>query len=118
MSYLEIDHVTKLFPAVEGVGEVCVFRDITFKIEQGGEDTPAPRIELGKHVVEQEQRRARQELRLRQEQRQHGEALLPLRAELPQVARAARHGHVVEMGAEPRRAALDVTVEPGLQVRA
>ena len=35
MSYLEIDHVTKLFPAVEGGGEVCVFRDVNFKIEQG-----------------------------------------------------------------------------------
>jgi nitrate/nitrite transport system ATP-binding protein len=36
VSYLEIDHVTKLFPAAEGVGgEVCVFRDVNFKIEQG-----------------------------------------------------------------------------------
>jgi len=35
MSYLEIDHVTKLFPAPEGGGEVCVFRDVSFKIEQG-----------------------------------------------------------------------------------
>ena len=35
MSYLEIDHVTKLFPAAEGGGEVCVFRDVNFKIEQG-----------------------------------------------------------------------------------
>jgi len=35
VSYLEIDHVTKLFPAVEGAGEVCVFRDVHFKIEQG-----------------------------------------------------------------------------------
>ncbi len=35
MSYLEIDHVTKFFPATEGGGEVCVFRDVSFKIEQG-----------------------------------------------------------------------------------
>ena len=35
MSYLEIDHVTKLFPAPEGGSEVCVFRDVSFKIEQG-----------------------------------------------------------------------------------
>jgi nitrate/nitrite transport system ATP-binding protein len=35
MSYLEIDHVTKLFPATEGPGEVCVFRDVNFKIEHG-----------------------------------------------------------------------------------
>jgi len=35
VSYLEIDHVTKLFPAAEGGGEVCVFRDVNFKIEQG-----------------------------------------------------------------------------------
>ena len=35
MSYLEIDHVTKLFPATEGPGDVCVFRDVHFKIEQG-----------------------------------------------------------------------------------
>jgi nitrate/nitrite transport system ATP-binding protein len=35
VSYLEIDHVTKFFPASEGGGEVCVFRDVNFKIERG-----------------------------------------------------------------------------------
>ena len=35
MSYLEIDHVAKVFPAPEGGGEVCVFRDVHFAIEQG-----------------------------------------------------------------------------------
>jgi len=35
VSYLEIDHVTKVFPAPEGGGEVCVFRDVHFAIEQG-----------------------------------------------------------------------------------
>jgi len=35
VSYLEIDHVTKFFPATEGGSEVCVFREVSFKIEQG-----------------------------------------------------------------------------------
>ena len=34
-SYLEIDHVTKHFPAAEGTGQVCVFRDVAFRIGEG-----------------------------------------------------------------------------------
>jgi len=34
VSYLEIDHVTKLFPATDGPGDVCVFRDVDVAIEQ------------------------------------------------------------------------------------
>ena len=33
--FLEIDHVTKHFPAPDGRGEVCVFRDVAFGLDQG-----------------------------------------------------------------------------------
>jgi nitrate/nitrite transport system ATP-binding protein len=35
MGFLEIDHVTKHFPAPEGGGELCVFSDVAFSIERG-----------------------------------------------------------------------------------
>jgi nitrate/nitrite transport system ATP-binding protein len=35
MAFLDIDHVTKHFPAPDGPGEVCVFRDVAFSIAQG-----------------------------------------------------------------------------------
>ena len=35
MAFLEIDHVTKFFPEPAGAGQVCVFRDVAFGIEQG-----------------------------------------------------------------------------------
>ncbi len=35
MAFLEIDHVTKNFPAMTGVGDVCVFREVAFAIEEG-----------------------------------------------------------------------------------
>jgi nitrate/nitrite transport system ATP-binding protein len=35
MAFLEIDHVTKHFPAPDGHGELCVFRDLAFSIERG-----------------------------------------------------------------------------------
>jgi nitrate/nitrite transport system ATP-binding protein len=35
VAYLEIDHVTKHFPAPDGRGEVCVFRDVAFALAQG-----------------------------------------------------------------------------------
>lgn len=35
MVFLEIDHITKHFPTPEGRGELCVFRDVAFSIEQG-----------------------------------------------------------------------------------
>jgi len=33
--FLEIDHVTKHFPAPDGRGEVCVFRDVAFGLDRG-----------------------------------------------------------------------------------
>jgi nitrate/nitrite transport system ATP-binding protein len=33
--FLEIDHVTKNFPAPDGRGEVCVFRDVAFGLDEG-----------------------------------------------------------------------------------
>jgi len=35
MAFLEIDHVTKYFPSHTGNGPVCVFKDVTIKIEKG-----------------------------------------------------------------------------------
>jgi nitrate/nitrite transport system ATP-binding protein len=35
MAFLEIDHVTKYFPNPSGTGQVCVFKDVTIKIEKG-----------------------------------------------------------------------------------
>ena len=35
VAFLEIDHVTKHFPAPEGPGEVCVFREVAFSIGRG-----------------------------------------------------------------------------------
>jgi nitrate/nitrite transport system ATP-binding protein len=35
MAFLEIDHVTKYFPNPSGNGQVCVFKDVTIKIEKG-----------------------------------------------------------------------------------
>jgi nitrate/nitrite transport system ATP-binding protein len=35
MTFLAIDHVTKNFPAPDGRGELCVFRDVAFGLDEG-----------------------------------------------------------------------------------
>src|SRR3989449_10574951 len=35
MAFLEIDHVTKYFSSPSGTGQVCVFKDVTIKIDKG-----------------------------------------------------------------------------------
>ena len=35
MSLLEIDHVTKYFTGTNGAGDLCVFRDVHFRVEKG-----------------------------------------------------------------------------------
>ncbi|MGH7253567.1 MAG: ABC transporter ATP-binding protein, partial [Nitrospiraceae bacterium] len=35
MAFLEIDHVTKYFPSPSGTGQVCIFKDVTIKIDNG-----------------------------------------------------------------------------------
>jgi nitrate/nitrite transport system ATP-binding protein len=35
MAFLQIDHMTKCFASPSGAGEVCVFKDVTVKIEKG-----------------------------------------------------------------------------------
>src|SRR6058998_602767 len=35
MAFLEIDHVSKYFPSHTGDGQVCIFKDVTMKIEKG-----------------------------------------------------------------------------------
>ena len=73
-------------------------------------------VELREHVVEQQQRRdaatAGEHLGLGEQEREHREPLLALRAEAAQLAGRARDHDVVEVRAEPRRAALEVAVEP------
>ena len=80
------------------------------------EDPPAAGVELGEDVVEQQERRRRAgSSASASSSDEDGESLLALRAELPQVAVAARDEHVVEVRAEPRRSALDVAGEPRLE---
>ena len=62
----------------------------------------AARVELRQHVVEQEQRAHGQQLGLGQDQGEHREPLLALRAEPAQIAVAARHQDVVEVRARGR----------------
>ena len=84
--------------------------------DPGGEDAPALRVELREHVVEQEQRRdaaaVGDQLGLGEQEREHGEALLALRAEAAQLARAGRDHDVVEVRPEPGDAAFEVALEP------
>src|SRR6185295_15632437 len=79
-------------------------------------------IELREHVVEEQQRRDAapfdEDGCLREEQREHREPLLALRAVAPQVAVAGEDRHVVEMRAEARRAALEVPREARLELLA
>ena len=35
MAFLQIDHMTKFFPSHSGEGHVCIFKDVTIKIEKG-----------------------------------------------------------------------------------
>ena len=76
---------------------------------------PAAQVELGEDVVEEQQGRLGQELCLGEQQREDGEALFPLRAELAEVTVAAGNEHVVEMRAEPGGAAVDVLVHAPLE---
>jgi nitrate/nitrite transport system ATP-binding protein len=35
MSFLQVDHVSKFFPNSAGGGDVCIFKDVTIKIDKG-----------------------------------------------------------------------------------
>lgn len=35
MAFLDIDHVSKYFPSSSGNGQVCIFKDVTIKIDKG-----------------------------------------------------------------------------------
>ncbi len=35
MSFLQVDHVSKYFPSPTGDGQVCIFKDVTIKIDKG-----------------------------------------------------------------------------------
>jgi nitrate/nitrite transport system ATP-binding protein len=35
MSFLQVDHVSKYFPSSTGDGHVCIFKDVTIKIDKG-----------------------------------------------------------------------------------
>ena len=56
-----------------------------------------------------------QELSLGEDEREHGHALLTLRAVGPEVAIAGEDPHLVEMRPEPGRPSFDVPFEPCLQ---
>ena len=80
------------------------------------QEPPAARVELGEHVVEQQERRdpapLGEQLRLGEQQREHGEPLLALRAEAAQVAVAGeRCAMSSRCGPSPVVAALEVAVE-------
>jgi len=51
MALLEIDHITKFFPNPDGAGEVCVFRDVAFRVEQGEFLTMVGHSGCGKSTV-------------------------------------------------------------------
>ena len=51
MALLEIDHITKFFPNTDGAGEVCVFRDVAFTVEQGEFLTMVGHSGCGKSTV-------------------------------------------------------------------
>jgi nitrate/nitrite transport system ATP-binding protein len=51
MALLEIDHITKFFPDPDGAGEVCVFRDVAFSVEQGEFLTMVGHSGCGKSTV-------------------------------------------------------------------
>ncbi len=35
MASLEVDHVSKYFPSPSGTGQVCIFKDVTIRVEKG-----------------------------------------------------------------------------------
>ncbi len=76
-------------------------------------------VELREHVVEQQERRRRaalgEQLGLREQEREHGQPLLSLRAVAAQVAPAGGDPDVVQVRPEPGRAALEILVEPRLE---
>src|SRR5262249_9069712 len=73
----------------------------------------------GEHVVQQEERgrppAVREQLSLREQEREDRQPLLALRAEAPQVASAGRDQDVVEVRPDPGDAAVEVTVEARLE---
>ena len=82
-----------------------------------GQHAAAARVELREHVVEQEQRRRREQLGLGEEEREHRQPLLALRAEAAQLAAGGSDREVVEVRAEPGRPAREVGVEARLERR-
>src|SRR5439155_18738123 len=80
------------------------------------EHTAPAKVELREYVVEQEQRRRVEQLCLREQQREHRQPLLALRAELAQVEIAARDQHVVEMRTETGRPTLEVAGKPRVEL--
>ena len=88
--------------------------------QQSEQALRAPEVELAGDVVEQQQRphaaHLAHEIGLGREQRQHGRALLALRAVAAQVALALRERELVVMRARRRAAALDVAGAARLQL--
>ena len=76
-------------------------------------------VQLREHVVEQKKWRRRaavgDQLRLREQEREHGQPLLSLRAVAAQVAPAGADPDLVQMRPEPGRAPLEILLEPRLE---
>ena len=104
----------------EGVGTRAGHESLPAGPEPVGQDAPPLGIELGEHVVEQQQRPRPapflEQLRLAEQERQHRQALLALRTERPQIALAGKDADVVQMRAEAGRAALEVAIGAGCEV--
>ena len=80
-------------------------------------DAPAAGVELREHVVEQQERPNGQQLRLGEEQREHREPLLALRAETgADRGRRSSTSTSSRCGPEPRRAALEIRLQPRLEL--
>ena len=83
------------------------------------EHAAALRIELGQDVVEEQERRIGppcfDQLRLGEQEREDGGALLALGAERAQVAVSGGDRHVVQMRAEAGRPTVEVAIEPFLE---
>ena len=86
-----------------------------------GERPAASRVELREDVVEENERRRApllgDHLRLGEQEREHGQALLALGAEAPQVPLSRADGDVVEVRAEAGDAALQIALQPRLERR-
>ena len=77
-------------------------------------------VELREHVVEEDERpdaaSLDERVGLRQDEREHGDPLLPLRAVATKLAAAGEERDLVKVGPEPGDAPLEILLEPVLEL--